>query len=90
MNLITEYLRNKEFKKRSRFRSPNWQKRRTNILISFLKYAEFRQIKRLKDIDEAVYSAYINQLHRKNLSKNTIEQYKLIIKDDLLKHFSNF
>ncbi len=90
MQLINEFLKNREFKKRSRQRSPDWQKRRTNILLKFLDYAEFRKIKRLKDINESIYSAYINQLYRKGLSKTTIEKYKTIIKEDLLKHFSNF
>ena len=85
--LITEFYKNKEFKKRSRKRSEGWQKRRTNVLLAFLKYAEYRNIKRLKDIDEAIYSAHINQLHRKNLSESTIKQYKNILKQDLLSHF---
>ena len=85
--LITEYYQNKEFKKRNRTRSTNWQLRRTNILISFLQYAEFRQVKRLKDINNNIYSAYINQLHRKNLSLTTIERYKKILRQDLLSHF---
>ena len=85
--LIAEYFENKEFKKRSRKRSENWQRRRTNVVLSFLEYAEFRNIKRLKDIDEAIYSAYINQLCRKDLSKSTVAQYKRIIKKDLLSHF---
>ena len=85
--LITEFYKNKEFKKRSRKRSQDWQKRRTSVLLAFLKYAEFKNIKRLKDIDEAIYSAYINSLHRKNLSKSTIQQYKSILKQHLLSHF---
>ena len=86
--LINEYYKNKEFKKRNRGCSADWQLRRTNVLLNFLKYAEFRQVKRLKDIDENIYSAYINQLHRKGLSLNTIERYKKIIKSDLLSHFT--
>ena len=86
--LINEYYKNKEFKKRNRGRSANWQTRRTNVLLAFLKYAEWRNIKRLKDIDESLYSAYINQLHRKNLSLNTIKRYKKIIQSDLLSHFT--
>ena len=86
--LINEYYQTKEFKKRSRKRSLKWQARRTNIVLEFLGYAEFRNIKRLKDIDEAIYSAYVNQLHRKHYSDNTIRQYKNILKKDLLSHFS--
>ena len=85
--LITEFYESREFKKKSRKRTQDWQKRRTNVLLGFLKYAEYRNIKRLKDIDEAIYSAYINQLHRKNLSESTIQQYKNILKQDLLSHF---
>ena len=86
--LITEYYQNKEFKKKNRSRSPDWQARRTNINLAFLKYAEWRNIKRLKDIDNNIYSAYINQLHRKGLSLHTIERYKKIIRQDLLSHFT--
>ena len=85
--LIQEYFENKEFKKRNRSRAANWQTRRTNINLAFLRYAEFRQVKRLKDIDNDIYSAYINQLHRKGLSLNTILRYKKIIRQDLLSHF---
>lgn len=85
--LINEYFENKEFKKRSRKRSEKWQTRRTNIVLEFLRYAEFKKIPRLKDIDEAIYSAYINQLHRSSRSENTIRQYKNILKQDLLSHF---
>jgi hypothetical protein len=87
--LINEYLTTKEFKKRSLTRSPEWQTRRTNVVLSFLEYAEFRNIKRLKDINENTYSAYINQLHRSTRSKSTIRQYKNILKQDLLSHFHN-
>ena len=86
--LIDEYYKSREFKKRNRSRSADWQLRRTNINLAFLRYAEWRNIKRLKDIDESIYSAYINQLHRKNLSLNTILRYKKIIKQDLLSHFT--
>ena len=87
--LINEYYQNREFKKRTRGRSADWQLRRTNINLAFLRYAEWRNIKRLKDIDESIYSAYINQLHRSGLKKTTIERYKKIIKSDLLSHFTN-
>ena len=82
-----EFLNNREFKKRSRKRSSEWQSRRTNIVLEFLRYAEIRNIKRLKDIDEAIYSAYVNQLHQRTNSDNTIRQYKNILKQDLLSHF---
>ena len=85
--LINEFLNAKEFKKRNRKRSSQWQLRRTNILLEFLKYAEFKKIERLKNIDETVYSAYINRLNRLNLKKSTINRYKNIIKRDLLGHF---
>ena len=85
--LINEYYQNREFKKRNRSRSSDWQRHRTNINLAFLRYAEFKQVKRLKDIDNDIYSSYINQLHRKNLSLNTIERYKKIIRQDLLSHF---
>ncbi len=85
--LINEYLNSREFKKRSRKRSAEWQLRRTNILLEFLKYCEFRKIKRLKDINEPLYSAHINRLTRAGLSKNTITRYKSILKKDLLSHF---
>ncbi len=85
--LVEEYFNANEFKKRSRKRSAEWQSRRTNVLLDFLKYAEFRKINRLKDISEPVYSAYINNLFRKGLSKITIARYKNIIKNDLLHHF---
>ena len=85
--LINEYLSNKEFKKRNRKRSKKWQSRRTNIVLEFLRYAEFKKIPRLKDIDEAIYSAYINRLHLSTHAENTIRQYKNILKQDLLSHF---
>ena len=85
--LINEYLNSREFKKRNRKRSPEWQLRRTNILLEFLKYCEFRKIPRLKDVDESLYSAHVNNLNRKCLKKSTIERYKNIIKTDLLSHF---
>ena len=85
--LINEYYQTKEFKKRNRKHSKEWQTRRTNIVLEFLRYAEFKKILRLKDIDEAIYSAYINQLHRSTHSENTIRQYKNILKQDLLSHF---
>lgn len=89
MGILTyEYLSNREFKKKSRKRSTAWNRRRNNIVIRFLEYAEFKKISRLKDIDENIYSAYINQLHRSTHSENTIRQYKSIIKKDLLSHFT--
>ena len=87
--LINEYYKNKEFKKRSRSRSADWQTRRTNVLLNFLKYAEYRGILRLKNIDESIYSAYINRLYRSGLKKTTIERYKKIIRQDLISHFTN-
>jgi predicted DNA-binding ribbon-helix-helix protein len=77
----------KEFKKRNRKRSAEWQGRRTNIVLEFLRYCEFKKIKRLKDISESLYSAHVNNLNRKCLKKSTIERYKNIIKTDLLSHF---
>ena len=37
--LINEYFKAKEFKKRNRKRSSEWQTRRTNVVLEFLRYA---------------------------------------------------
>lgn len=85
--LVKEFLSSKEFCRKSRKISADWQSRKNNIILSFISYAEFKNINRLKDIDETVYSAYINRLHRQGLSEITINRYKKIIKKNLLSHF---